>query len=139
MRISKAEERWFEIPGDPDGGRLKIRHLLPGERAEVWEKAFPQGVQYRPDEKGKMAPEFNMKPDRKYDREETAKRAVKDWENFFDADGKALECTPENVVRAVNEIEGFTLLVNTFREQLSEDIAKEREDQEKNLSNSQNG
>ncbi len=47
-----------------------------------------------------------------------------------------MECTPENIIKASREIDGFNELVNDLREQLAEDIAKEKEDQLGNLQSS---
>lgn len=55
---------------------------------------------------------------------------------MFDHDGKKIECTPENVIRASREIDGFNELVDTFKEILAEDIKQEQVDQKKNLKSS---
>jgi hypothetical protein len=58
---------------------------------------------------------------------------------FDKKDGKPMECTPENVIRASRDIDGFTELVNEFREVLAEDIKMERENQKKNSVSSASG
>jgi len=44
MRISKTVERWFEVPEDSDKAELKIKHLTPGEEANVFDEAFKQEI-----------------------------------------------------------------------------------------------
>ena len=135
MRIQKTNERWFDVPNDPDKARLKIKHLSPGETQDIFDKVFVQDIKYKKVKKGKdqvFEPEFSQKTDKKLDREMTLKMTVVDWQNFFDQDGKDLKFSAENVVRASREIEGFNLLVTELREQLAKDIAEEKEQQLKN-------
>ena len=138
MRITKITERWFDVPNDPDNARLKIKHLSPGEIQDIFDKVFVQKIDYKKGKgkKAKLEPIFSQKTDKKLDRELTLTMAVVDWENFFDKKDNPLNCTPENIVRASREIEGFNELVSEFRETLAEDIAKEKEDQVKNLQGS---
>jgi len=132
MRIVKPQERWFKVEGDPDGAEVKIKHLTPGERQDITEKAFAQEVEYRKGDKGELTPVFKQTTNRRLDTEETMKAAVVDWKKFYDRDGKALPCNEKNVVRACREIEGFVGIVNSYREVLANDIAQEKRGQEKN-------
>jgi len=66
----------------------------------------------------------------------TLTKTVVDWNGFFDKKDNELKCTPENVVKASRQIEGFSELVAELREQLAEDIKQEQEDQRKNLKSS---
>lgn len=140
MRISKVIERWFDIEGDPDKARLKIKHLTPGEIQDIFDKVFVQKVDYKKTgKKGKLEPTFSQNTDKKLDRELTLSSVVVGWENFFDRESKIMECTPENVILVSREVDGFSELVNEFRETLSEDIKEERENQKKNLQSSASG
>jgi len=139
MRISKVQERWFDVEGDPDKSRLKIKHMLPGETADIFDKVFEQKIDYKKGKKGKLEPNFSQNTNKKLDRELTLSTVVVDWENIFDRDGKPMECNPDNVIRASREIDGFSELVNEFREILAADIKEEREEQKKNLRNSASG
>lgn len=133
MRISKPIERWFDVPDDPDGARLKIRHLSPGEVADIVDQAVEQKIIYAQTEDGKMVPTYSSTTNRGLDRTMTMQKAVVDWENMFEADGKTkMECTPENVLRASREIGGFVAYVGQFRAKLAEDIDNEKETQRKN-------
>ena len=132
MRISKVDERKFFVPNDPDKAWVKIKHLLPGETLDIFDQVFTQKIDYEKGKKGKMEPKFSQKTDKKLDRELTISTVVVGWENIFDRAGKKLKYTPENVILASREINGFTELVNELREQLSNDIKAEREEQRKN-------
>ena len=138
MRILKENTRWFDVPNDPDKGRVKIKHLSPEELADINDQSFKKKINYKAN-KGKkegFTPDIDIKEDPKTYRELPVKLAVIDWENFFDKDDKPMDCTPENIERAIRQIDGFTTLVNDAREQLAKDIAKEKEDQLKNLKGS---
>ena len=132
MRITKATERWFDVPNDPDKARIKIKNLLPGEIADIFDEVFVQSINYKKNKKGKYEPVFSQVTDKKKDRELTHTQAVIDWENFFDREDKPLECNEENILRAAREIEGFDDLITELRETLSEEIKQEKEDQRKN-------
>ena len=133
MRISKINERQFDVEGDPDKARLKIKHLSPGEVQDIFDQVFVQTVEYKKTgKKGKFEPNYSQKTDKKLDRELTLSNAVVGWENVFDRDGKKLECTPENVIIVARGIDGFSELVNEFRAVLAEDIRQEKENQKKN-------
>ncbi|HUT44386.1 MAG TPA: hypothetical protein VMW95_08615 [Desulfobacterales bacterium] len=137
MRISKVIERWFDVEGDPDKARLKIKHMLPGEITDIFDQVFEQKIDYKKTgKKGKLEPIFSQNTNKKLDRELTLSAVVVDWENMFDRDGKKMDCTPENIIRASRDIDGFTELVNEFREILTNDIKEEREDQKKNSQSS---
>ena len=77
-------------------------------------------------------PIFSAEPDTKANRERIHKACIVDWENFFDEAGAELTCTPENVVRAGREIEGFNEFITANRKVLAKDVQSEQKDQEKN-------
>ena len=132
MRITKQVERWFPVVGDPDGTRIKIRHLSPGEKADIYDKVFVQQVSYEQDGEGKLKPKFSQETDKSLDRQLTIQKSIVDWEFMFDHDDKELECTPENKIKALQEIEGFNVLISDLREKLSKEIESERKQQRKN-------
>ena len=132
MRIVKSVERWFNIPNDPDGGKLLIKHLTPGEAADIIDQVFVQKIDYKQNDKGKFEPLFTQNLDKTKDRELPVIKSVKGWENFFDDNDKVLEFNEENVLKASREITGFNELVTEFREILSKEIEKEKEVQIKN-------
>ena len=69
MRITKSVERWFEVPDDPDGGRLKIKHLKPGEITDIFDKVFTQNIDYKKNKDGGFEPSFSQLTNRKRGRE----------------------------------------------------------------------
>jgi hypothetical protein len=139
MRITKPKERWFEVPDDPDGAAVQIRQLTPGQRQDIIDKAFVQQVTYHQGGDKKMKPIMTQKTDTRLDREQTIIKAVVDWKNFFDQDGAKLPCNPENIVRAIREIDGFAEFVADCRARLYNDLAEEEEDLEKNLQTASSG
>ena len=134
MRIKKQIERWFEIPNDPDEGQILIKHLNPGEISDIMDETFKQTIVYKADDADEDAkPEITQEADRRKDREKTLTAAVAGWKKFYDQEGKPLKCTPENVIRASREIEGFDALVRGFRDRLTKDLQKEEVKEEKEL------
>jgi len=136
MRITKSTERWFDVPNDPDGARIKIKHLSPGEITDIFDEVFDQNISYKKNKKGDFEPSLSQVTDKKKDRELTLTQAVVAWENFFDTKGKPLDCNNKNIMLASREIEGFNVLIAELREKLAEDIKQEQDDQLKNLSSS---
>ena len=132
MRIKKTSARWFEIPGDPDGARIKIKHLKPKELSEINDKAFPQKIDYKKSKDGQFEPVIIDKSDGKLYRDLPIIFSVVEWENFYDEKGKDLKCTDENIQRCIDEIEGFSSMVNEFRDIMAKDILQERKQQQKN-------
>ncbi len=137
MRIKKQIERWFEVPNDPDEGQILIKHLSPGEITDIMDEVFKQTIVYKADGdtdgNQESKPEFKQETDMRKDREKTLIASVVGWKKFYDQEGKALKCTPENVIRASREIEGFNDLVTGFRKRLATDIQKEGVREEKEL------
>jgi hypothetical protein len=132
MRIAKEVERWFPVPNDKDKARVKVKHLRPGEIQDIIDDVMVQEIEYQEGKDGEVGkPVIRQKNDRRKDREQTMLGAVVGWEKFYDREGKAMKCTPENVLRAVREIDGFTEFVGECRKQLSEDIEKELAGQKK--------
>lgn len=138
MRITKITDRWFDVPNDPDNGRIKIHHISPGELSDITDKAFSQDVIYKPvaGQEGKIEPVITQKSDQKLNRKLLLTTAVVAWENFYDRDDNPMECTPDNIMRCSREIDGFDDLIKEFRDRLAADIAKEKENQQKNLQSS---
>ena len=138
MRISKITDRWFDVPNDPDKGRIKIHHLSPGELTDITDKVYKQDVIYKPvvGQKGKVEPIITQDIDTSLNKKLTLTTSVVDWKNFFDREDKPMDCTTENIMRCSREIEGFDELVEECKKQLAEDIAAEKEYQQKNLQSS---
>ena len=136
MRITRPREAWFPCIDDPDGGKVLIRHLSPGERQEISEKSMPSRIDYEPDDEGNMKPIFSIEPNRSTERDMIYQKCIAEWEGFFDEDGKPLEYTHSNVLRAIGEIEGFSEFIDECRRTLESDILLDQKEQEKNSSSS---
>jgi len=132
MRISKDIARWFVVPNDKDKARVKVKHLRPGEIQDIIDDVMVQEIEYQqPEDGGDPKPILRQKNDRRKDREKTMMASVVGWEKFYDRDGKVLKCTPENILRAVREIDGFIEFVGICRQQLTDDLEVEAEAQKK--------
>jgi len=133
VRIKKQIERWFDIPKDPDEGQILIKHLNPGEISDIMDEVFKQTIVYKSDGDQEPQPLITQETDRRKDRELTLVASIINWKKFYDQEGKTLKCTPENVVRASREIEGFDAMVTDFRSRLAEDLQKETVQEETEL------
>jgi hypothetical protein len=132
MRITKSVERWFVADDDPDKSEVLIRHLKKGELIDITFDSTAQVTRYVADEDKKITPETTATADPRKQQVETFCKAVKDWKNFYDEDGEPIECTKENKVRAMREIDGLFEFVQECRERLAKDIEAESKAQEKN-------
>lgn len=129
MRIKKTDARWFSNEADPDKSRVKIKHLTPGELDEINDLSFVQDIEYAD---GSTAPVVKSITKSDIFRELPIQKAVVDWENFFDDDDVPMECTPENVLRAIRLISGFKEFVSERRKILAGDVADDQDEQLKN-------
>ena len=129
MRIRKPTERWFVVPGDEDKAEIKIKALTPKEKFDIYDAAFNQELYYQP---GDDKPKIKQVTDKKADRLLTAKAAVVDWKHVFDRSGKPMECNAENIVAAVEGIDGFMSFIRECMQKLDADLAAEKGEQEKN-------
>jgi hypothetical protein len=87
-KITVRREMWFPVPEAQAPGRVLIREVTAGEREEAILKATridhlytAQGVQTKRGTALGEAEDIAMC------------LAIKDWEEFTDADGKPMECT----------------------------------------------
>ena len=144
-RITKATERKFFLPNDPDKAWVMIKHLSPGEVQDIFDKVFTQEINYKktkskdPNQtkaKDSFEPEFSQKTNKGLDREMTLTSVVTGWGNFYGLDNKKAECTPENIMAFSRELDGFTEFIVESREELAKQIKEEKEAQIKNLQKS---
>lgn len=116
------------MDADPEGGRVEIKLLNPGQKAKVAQAALRQRIVYDVDTKG-MRTEQDLNPQEEV--ETFSSLVVTNWENFFDGK-KPLQYTRQNVVKAVREIEGLAEFIRESYLKLESDVANELEEQEKN-------
>lgn len=137
MRINKTIERWFPAPDDPDKSEHKIKHLTPGEVLDTVTGATTQETTYLQDEDGgDLVPEMKSHIEPGAIQKDQFLRALRDWKNMFDDEGAPMECTEENKIRAMRDIDGYLPFVTECRERLAVDVEKEKEARIKNLSSS---
>lgn len=141
MRLSKKITGVFPIPNDPDKGEVTIVHLMPGEVEDIQEamKAFETVM--RRGENGNMEPEMRQNTDLGDKRYLFVVKAVSDWKNIKDADGKPMPCTEETkieVARAAEiekengEVVGFGVWINECRAELAKKVRGDKEVAAKN-------
>jgi len=147
-RITKAVERKFFLPNDPDKAWVMIKNLSPGEIADISEKVNIQTMIFKKSKnkdpnqtkaKDVFEPELSSKPNPSLDRELTFTKAITGWGNWELEDGKKAAFTPENIMLFSREFDGFNEFIAESRETLIKEIKKEKEDQVKNLQKSASG
>ncbi len=128
-RISQRRTMWFDVPDDPLHGRVEIVHLEDGEVTEIREQVWEMRNVFDADSPAGFKSEQRYNP--ALDRELTVCRAVGNWENFQDADGKPMACTEGNK-KQWSRVKWFMEFVNECREQLAKLVREERKTAAKN-------
>lgn len=132
MRLVKAaKEAWFAVPNDPDGAEILVKHLTPGELADIQDQQDAVEVLYR-QEGDQMKPEMRAKRVKGDERYAVLVAAVQDWKNVLDEDDKALKCTDKNKVAIARASDEFGAFVGECREKLAAEVAEAKEAAEKN-------
>lgn len=135
MRIFKERTEWFDIPDDPDNGRLKIKYLNEGEQQRFVAKCRKLSFIFNETTKtseGHMVPEETML------KEDGVDLRIVDWKNVYDENGKPLECNKANKIK-VSDLNGFSEILKDMIEKLDKVVDKERELEEKNSQSSHGG
>lgn len=131
-RLSGERVEWFDIPDDPDGAKVKIKHLKKGEQNDIEDQIELYQTMLRPDAAGKMQQEIKVNPAKGDKRYAYLCAAVIDWEKVFGADGKPMDCTDANKILLARDDETFGPFVSKSRIALTELVAAEREAARKN-------
>lgn len=127
-RLMEETKIWFDLPGDPDGGRVLIRNLTDQDYAVIMGRAMKNRFVFDA-EAGRVVQEQGF--DVLIDRVETINLAVADWEKFFDQAGKPMDCTPANKKQwACNQ--EFTTFVKAQLPVVAVEAAKKAEEKRKN-------
>lgn len=129
MRLFKAVQRWFEFPDDPDKGAVLIEHIEDPEMREIFDDTTESEVYYPA---GSDEPRTIVRANMPRRRKAILARTVKNWRNMYDADGKAMEFSEENLLLFARKTEGFNEAVEAFRQKLRDDVIKARKAAEKN-------
>jgi hypothetical protein len=126
-RIMPEKRVWFDVPDDPDGGSVEIRHIKDGEIQELISKNNETRTVYdRKTEKTysrirqRRAPALVM-----------ATAAVCDWKNHIGKDGKTMSCTPENVSEFLKE-DGYLSFINACIGKVAKMVEQDKAEKEKN-------
>ena len=124
MRLTTKTERWFEIPGDADGAKVKILHLKPGEVQKIEAETSQWNGKFVGDQ---FSSELQYSPQRQLRQLRMA--ALVDWKGFYDEHDQTLPCTPKNKNLYFDEdpILGedekrFSELIDEFRIALAESL-----------------
>lgn len=143
MRLQKKKEMWFPVPGDPDGARVLIGHLEPGDLQDIADAAYKLIPEFTGDVKNRQDGELKVRADynQKAEREIILQRAVLGWEKFTAEDGSELKCTPDNIIKAARKIEiesggktmPFAEFIGECRVAFAAQLAQEKQALEKNL------
>jgi hypothetical protein len=135
MRLQKITKAWFDYPGDEDGARFEIKHLLAGDVAKIVGQTHKRRFEFKPDANGELKPMPVFETDDLLDKQLTLCAVIVGWKNVKDESGKTLDCTEANIIRLCNETEeanhnAFVSFVSDCRATLTE-TAKSQTEQEK--------
>lgn len=137
MRLQKLTKVWSDLPGDSDGARFEIKHLLAGEIAEIVEKTHKQRFEFRENEDGELKPVSIFETNKMLERELIVVAVITDWENMLDETGKQLVCIDENKIRICKELDekdfkAFLDFITDCRKKLSDMVKEQAEAERKN-------
>lgn len=125
---------WFDVPSDPYGGRVLIKHLNDGDKNEIIKKALKTKLVVNSEGK----PELLSSVDTTIDRELTTLACIQDWENFFDGrptpehlNGTPMKCTMTNKLLFVRE-DGFSDMILGMRAECEQAFLEVNKGAEKN-------
>jgi hypothetical protein len=118
LKQISRHEQWFELPNDPDSGRILIRETLEAEARETV-IASSLRAQF-----GTNSAEVE------YLREHTV-RHIAGWENVQDESGNPAQCTYENKILLLQDPDILNFVVASI-DTVQAEGAKRREDAEKN-------
>lgn len=93
-RLSVVKEQWFNIPGDEDKARLKIKHLTPGDLHRIGSNTSRWVGKSSKKDPDKFDSELEYDPLAQLRQERLD--SIVGWENFFDAEGQQMKCNPAN-------------------------------------------
>jgi len=126
-RIATAKKVWFDLPGDPDNGRVELRHLKDGDVQETLNRINVTESVYQ----GKGKPAMTRVRQTESAAIALAAAAITDWENHLDENGNTLACDADNVRRFLKE-DGYLSAITKLSAELSEMVNAEKEAAEKN-------
>ena len=126
-RITAEKKVWFDLPDDPDNGRVELRYLKDGDVQEVLNSVNVTETVFNKEAKSTLTRLRQIESPAIAQ----AAAAIVDWENHLDENGQQLKCTPENVRRFLQE-DGYLMAINRLNNQLAEMVRAELRAAEKN-------
>ena len=128
LKLTARKKKWFTLPQDDTGEtKIELVHLKPGVVADIESKASKVvGKQ--------IGDDFHTEVDFRY-REKLktyAVTAIVDWEGFLNVKGTKMACTEANVLKVLKEFGWFAEQVQTFRDEFTEEVEAETEEEAKN-------
>ena len=128
LKLTAKKKKWFTIEQDPSGEtQVELVHLKPGEVANIEAKSNQIiGKQYGED--------FHTEIDFKLNERGKAYvlKSVVEWKGFLGLNDKPLPCNEANKLKVINEYDWFIGAIETFREELADEVEADEEDAEKN-------
>ena len=133
MRITRTVERWFKLPGDPDGHEALIRHIKPGEVSDVIHSTTKFQTDYKKEDgTDALIPNIQSFSEPNDMQKQLFLLGLVGWKNMFDEDGEPLEFNEVNKIRALREIDGYKEWVTECQNILGESVKQEAKDLSKN-------
>ena len=123
-RFVNISQKWFDVPDDCDGAKIKVKYLTPGQEQELELDAL--NVSGSANAETEISFDINKK------RQLIVKRTVSDWSEFYGRDGKESKCNAVNLLKALSEFDWFFELVEKSRNTLRTEVEGEQEEAEKN-------
>lgn len=123
--ISELKKAWFDYPDDPDKSRFEIGVLSPGEEREI--QASASRVEFS-DGGSHIAVDYHRSGFLR------AVKCIRNWENVFPkgGSGKVMPCNDQGKMNILNSEEGLQSWVLERLEEISAEVAKAKEEEEKN-------
>jgi hypothetical protein len=124
---------WFYFdPNDSDSGKICIRILNSGKLAEIRDKTITTEYEYKNGQRYE-----NQKINHALRDTIIWDYCIVNWQGLIDDDEKPIECTTENKLKLMNDHVGFSSFVENCMDQLNQEVERQAEYSEKNLSSTQ--
>lgn len=117
---------WFDVPGDKEGAKAKIKYLTAGQEQELELKAMQVSGSVQPGESAEVFFDINKK------RQLIVTQTVVDWSGFLGKKGNEMKCTERNLLKALSEFDWFFDFVEESRAKLRDKTKGKEVDAGKN-------
>lgn len=123
--IAREIRVWFDLPNDPVGGRVELRHIKDGEAQQILSKITVTQTSLR-DGRQEVIARQTDNPNMAL-----AAAAIVGWEHHYDEQGQPLACTRENIERFLRE-DDYLRIITGLISDLTRETKRRHEDAEKN-------